>query len=215
MRASKESIQAIIDGGGVLLSRWRREPYSGSPFKELVDVERAALHFSNIAGRYELPASDCTLDIHPNGYFRNYGARHDMVGQATIAGVVDVRDLPASCTTEVPTGMRISYMCRLDRWYTKAVLDGITMNWQDLDFLGPGYQTFSVHAWLVSEDSKHAPDGEGVEITAPRGAFMENRPCPSSEEGWALTDNPIRSPWPRTFTWPELLQLQAKRANNL
>ena len=31
---------------------------------------------------------DCTLDIQPDGSFRNYGSQHEMVGQATIAGVL-------------------------------------------------------------------------------------------------------------------------------
>ncbi|CAJ1446179.1 unnamed protein product [Effrenium voratum] len=120
-----------------------------------------------------------------------------MVGQATIAGVLRPSDVPQSSLADVPQGMHVRYICLLDRWYSRTVMDGRVMTPEDLEFCGPGYQTYSVHAWLEPLEGSPFTDG----------AFMENRPRPTARDGWMLEDNPLRHPWHRSLSWRELSKL--------
>jgi len=190
--ASKENVQLIIRRSGILLSRWRHSKYSGAPFREHSDIETAAQHFPRISGRYCFGIY-CTLDIEPDGSFQNYGETHSMVGQATIAGVVYKSQIDES-SFSVPPGLEVCSMCELDRWYTKAETDGRERTVEELEFVGPGYQTYSVHAWMEPTDF-YSPS---------KGAFMSNRPRPTPAEGCALQENPFQTPWARDMTWHEL-----------
>ncbi|CAE7680124.1 SLC4A9, partial [Symbiodinium necroappetens] len=175
-RASAENVKLRLRSAGLLLSRWQGGRYEGPPFLQQHDLETAARHFATIAGRYSLPEYDCTLDIQPDGSFRNYGSQHEMVGQATIAGVLQAGRVPASSLADVPEGMQVCYICELDRWYIRTMMDGKEMTPEDLEFTGPGYQTYSVHAWLEPLPGSSFADG----------AFMENRPRPTAQDGWML-----------------------------
>eukprot|EP00928_Gymnodinium_smaydae_P043785 TRINITY_DN29276_c0_g1_i1.p1 TRINITY_DN29276_c0_g1~~TRINITY_DN29276_c0_g1_i1.p1 ORF type:complete len:245 (+),score=14.63 TRINITY_DN29276_c0_g1_i1:47-781(+) len=202
--ASKERISSIISCSGVLLSRWR---YSGSsmPFRDQLDLECAEGHFRKIAGRYEVNDRGyvCILDVEPDGSFRNYGEAHEMVGQGSIAGIVHARDAPESLLRIVPAEMRLCHICKLDRWYTRTVIEGQEVTFDQLEFTGPGYQTYSVHAWLEPSDGSSVLDG----------AFMENHPRPTCEEGWDLAENTVRDPWFRSLRWPDLERLRNGRAS--
>ncbi|CAE6957991.1 SLC4A10 [Symbiodinium natans] len=171
LRASLENIKLRLRSAGLLLSRWQGGRYDGTPYLQQHDLETASRHFATIAGRYSLPEYDCTLDIQPDGSFRNYGSQHEMVGQATIAGVLRAGRVPASSMADVPEGMQVCYICELDRWYIRTMMDGKEMTPEDLEFTGPGYQTYSVHAWLEPLPGSTFADG----------AFMENRPRPTAQ----------------------------------
>ncbi|CAK9106698.1 Sodium-driven chloride bicarbonate exchanger [Durusdinium trenchii] len=198
LAVAQENVRCRRASAGLLLSRWLDQKYCcTTPFQQQRDLEIAAQHFETIAGRYSLLEYDCTLDIQPCGSFRNYGSQHEMVGQAAIAGVMCPRDVPASSLADVPKGMQVRYICLLDRWYRRAVMDGREMTPEDLEFCGPGYQTYSVHAWLEPLPGSSFTDG----------AFMENRPRPTAQDGWLLEDNPLRHPWHRSLPWKELEKL--------
>eukprot|EP00439_Symbiodinium_sp_Y106_P017937 s6593_g2.t1 len=157
-RASAENVKLRLRSAGLLLSRWQGGRYEGPPFLQQHDLETAARHFATIAGRYSLPEYDCTLDIQPDGSFRNYGSQHEMVGQATIAGVLQAGRVPASSLADVPDGMQVCYICELDRWYIRTMMDGKEMTPEDLEFTGPGYQTYSV---LMDFFRRADTDGSG------------------------------------------------------
>ncbi|CAE7877302.1 SLC4A10 [Symbiodinium sp. KB8] len=157
-RASAENVKLRLRSAGLLLSRWKGGRYEGPPFLQQHDLETAARHFATIAGRYSLPEYDCTLDIQPDGSFRNYGSQHEMVGQATIAGVLQAGRVPASSLADVPEGMQVCYICELDRWYIRTMMDGKEMTPEDLEFTGPGYQTYSV---LMDFFRRADTDGSG------------------------------------------------------
>jgi len=126
-----------------------------------------------------------------------------MVGQATIAGVLQAGRVPASSLADVPDGMQVCYICELDRWYIRTMMDGKEMTPEDLEFTGPGYQTYSVHAWLEPLPGSSFADG----------AFMENRPRPTAQDGWMLEENPLRHPWHRSLPWPELEKMLRSSGN--
>eukprot|EP00929_Paragymnodinium_shiwhaense_P103834 TRINITY_DN67666_c0_g1_i1.p1 TRINITY_DN67666_c0_g1~~TRINITY_DN67666_c0_g1_i1.p1 ORF type:complete len:303 (-),score=31.73 TRINITY_DN67666_c0_g1_i1:306-1214(-) len=193
--ASKARLDEIMAAAGLLLSRWRSPRWAIFPFGEQERLLLGAQFFNTLCGCFQVART--TIEIRPDGSFKNVGLHHEMHGQATVAGVVYKCDIPQGCFERVPDDMQVLYACQLDRWYTLCRLHGQDVAPDELPFVGPGRQCYSVVAWL-----------ESCSDDAPKSyAFMENHPHPNKSDGWNLVDNPFSEAMPRILTWAELQEM--------
>ncbi|CAE8629388.1 unnamed protein product [Polarella glacialis] len=144
------------------VTRWRRERYAGHRarvLQELDHLTRAIQYLPRVAGRYRLSHS-VLLDIWPCGKFENFsiGDFHRFKGQATVAAV---------STSKTAS---LGYIFHFDRWYSECTLNGRLLTADELDFVGPGFQCYSLSAFRDSDGAL--------------GVLMENKPFPDTVRGW-------------------------------
>lgn len=164
LQVANSEIERIVSSC-TCVSKWRREFYASkgsSVLEELHYIDFAVCYIPRIAGKYHL-SDTVVLDILPSGKFENYSYSgldegHRFKGQTTIAAVS-----PA-------VGAIYDMVFHFDRWYEECVYNGQNVPADELDFVGPGYQCYSLSAFL--------------EQAGDCGVLLENTPFPDTDRGW-------------------------------
>jgi hypothetical protein len=163
-----------------IISRWRNnDVVQGDDVKLLRELELCVSYFSIVSGRYDLshhPGPAAVLEISPQGAFVNSSLDHCFEGFATISKLFS---RTGSLRQPLPS---TSYLFHFDRWYTSCTFHGHRLAEEELGFVGPGFQCFSVSTYGSTE-------------ATPEDYLYECRPGPTTELGWdnvPRNNRPIR-----------------------
>ena len=161
-----------------LVRRWRSADEDDS-LRTLRELELSIAYFQLISGGYNL-GSETVLELSPEGDFVNFSTAHKFSGSATIAKLASTtgrlgRPLPST-----------EYFFFLDRWYTACLYEGVSLSDEDLEFVGPGLQCYSVTTYGAPERSPAEAQRERglLNISSGEAQLFENTPCPTSDRGW-------------------------------